>query len=86
MATSSAIIAPVPGPNWKPWAEKPNWWNTPSDVALGPTTGMSSGMRASMPAQARTMVAARIAGNSSHTVRALAASLVQSITVRFSSR
>ena len=71
VATSSAITAPAPGPSWKPWAEKPNWWNTPSDVALGPTTGMSSGMRASMPAQARTIVAARIAGNSSHTVRAL---------------
>ena len=70
-ATNSAIMAPVPGPSWKPWAEKPNWWNTPSDVRLGPTTGMSSGMRASMPAQARTMVAARIAGKSSHTVRAL---------------
>ena len=47
---------------------------------------MSSGMRASMPAQARTMVASRIAGNSSHTVRALIASLAQSSTVRFSSR
>ena len=38
-------------------------------TALGPTTGMSSGIFASMPAQARTMVALRITGNSSHTVR-----------------
>ena len=44
VATSSAITAPVPGPSWKPWVEKPNWWNTPSEVALGPTTGMPSGM------------------------------------------
>ena len=28
-------------------------------VQLGPMTGMSSGMRASMPAQARTIVGAR---------------------------
>ena len=32
VATSSAITAPVAGPSWKPWAEKPNWWKTPSDV------------------------------------------------------
>ena len=44
VATSSAIIAPVPGPSWKPCVEKPNWWNTPSEVELLPTTGMPSGM------------------------------------------
>ena len=26
VATSSAISAPTPGPSWKPWAQKPNWW------------------------------------------------------------
>src|SRR6185312_5741019 len=86
VATSSAITAPVPGPSWKPWAEKPNWWNTPSDVALGPTTGMPSAIEASMPAQARTMVAWRITGNSSHTVAALIASFSQSSTVSLRSR
>ena len=39
-----------------------------------------------MPAQARTMVARRISGNSSHTVRALIASFSQSITVSLRSR
>jgi hypothetical protein len=37
-------------------------------------TGMSSGMRASMPAQARTIDALRIIGNNSHMVRAHSAS------------
>jgi len=64
-------MAPVPGPNWKPWAEKPNWWNTPSDVQARSATGMSSGMRASMPAQAARWWPRCIAGKSSHTVRAL---------------
>ena len=26
VAISSAIKAPTPGPSWKPWPQKPNWW------------------------------------------------------------
>src|SRR6218665_1702258 len=43
-------------------------------------------MRASMPAQARRMLAVRMTGNRSSTVRALVASCCQSRRVRFSSR
>ena len=76
VAISSAMTAPAPGPSWKPCAEKPNWWNTPfRRGAAGPNTGMSSGMLASMPAQARTIVAPRMTGNSSHTVLALVGEL-----------
>ena len=39
VATSSAIIAPVPGPSWKPWVEKPNWWKTPSRGRARPDHG-----------------------------------------------
>lgn len=77
---------PDDGPSWKPWAEKPKAWNTPSSVPLGPITGMSSGIRASIPAQARTMVALRMIGNRSQTVRALVVTLAKSRSVRFSSR
>lgn len=57
---SSAMIAPTMGPSWNPCAEKPKAWNTFSAVALGPITGMSSGMRPSSPAQQRTISAPRI--------------------------
>ncbi len=48
--------------------------NTPSERGLGPTTGISSRhARLDAGLQARTMVASRIAGKSTHTVRALVA-------------
>jgi hypothetical protein len=46
-------------------------------------TGISSGMRASMPAQARKIVAERMIGNTSWTVPALMPSFAQSSTVTF---
>src|SRR5712691_4023221 len=51
--TSSARIAPTIGPSANPCAENPKAWKAPALVELGPITGMSSGMRASMPAQQR---------------------------------
>src|SRR5215208_2256703 len=48
--------------------------------------GMSSGILASSPAQARRIVVPRMTGKSSQTVFALSASLVQSSTVTFWSR
>jgi hypothetical protein len=55
--TSSLSTAPITGPSWKPWPEKPKAWKRPGVVRLGPMTGMSSGMVPSMPVQVRMICA-----------------------------
>ncbi len=48
----SPLASPSPrrcgGPSWRPWAEKPNWWNTPSECGSVRRRDLD-GMRASMP-------------------------------------
>ncbi len=62
--TSSLNTAPIAGPSWNPWPEKPKAWKRPGVVRLGPMTGMRSGITPSMPVQVRMICAWRRRGTS----------------------